>query len=185
MTSPKPAVEQAADLLLFAPIGFVTEVRKLLPSLAERGRAQVQMARMIGQFAVKQGQVEATKRVGQAAELVGELGLSPRRPAPAAPARPQPAPVPAAPAKAAKPARATKAAKAAKPATATQPATPRVADSVDAKLAIADYDSLAASQVVPRLAGLDDGQLEAVRRYETAHRGRKTILGKVAQLQGA
>ena len=54
-----------------------------------------------------------------------------------------------------------------------------------AKLAIADYDSLAASQVVPRLAGLDDGQLEAVRRYETAHRGRKTILGKVAQLQGA
>ena len=181
MTSPKPAAEQAADLLLFAPIGFVTEVRKLLPSLAERGRAQVQMARMIGQFAVKQGQVEATKRVGQAAELAGELGLSPRRPAPSATSAPRPtppvaAPAPAAPAKPARPTKATKA---------TQPAARPPVDSVDAKLAIADYDSLAASQVVPRLAGLDHRQLEAVRRYETAHRGRKTILGRIAQLQGA
>lgn len=181
MTSPKPAVEQAADLLLFAPIGFVTEVRKLLPSLAERGRAQVQMARMIGQFAVKQGQVEATKRVGQAAELAGELGLSPRRPVPSAtsPAPPTPPvadPTPAAPAEPAPPTKATRP---------TQPAARPPVDPVDAKLAIADYDSLAASQVVPRLAGLDHRQLEAVRRYETAHRGRKTILGKIAQLQGA
>jgi hypothetical protein len=51
-------------------------------------------------------------------------------------------------------------------------------------LAITDYDSLSASQVVTRLEGLTDDELEAVRAYEAAHRGRKTILNKVAQLQG-
>ena len=50
-------------------------------------------------------------------------------------------------------------------------------------LAIPGYDSLAASQVVQRLAGLSAPELEAVRRYELATRGRRTILSKVAQLQ--
>jgi hypothetical protein len=36
--------------------------------------------------------------------------------------------------------------------------------------------------VVERLDGLDRDSLEAIRRYETAHRGRNTILGKIAQL---
>jgi hypothetical protein len=52
-------------------------------------------------------------------------------------------------------------------------------------LAIPGYDSLSASQVLPRLAGLAPDELEAVRRYEVGHRGRKTILGRVAQLQSA
>jgi hypothetical protein len=38
---------------------------------------------------------------------------------------------------------------------------------------------------VNRLAGLTATELEAVRSYEAAHRGRKTILSKVAQLQSA
>jgi hypothetical protein len=50
-------------------------------------------------------------------------------------------------------------------------------------LAIPEYDSLSAPQVVQRLSGLRRDELEAVRRYELAHRGRKTILNKVAQLQ--
>ncbi len=52
-----------------------------------------------------------------------------------------------------------------------------------ATLAIPDYDSLAASQVVPRLDALDDAELEDVRCYEAGVRGRKTILAKIAQLQ--
>jgi hypothetical protein len=52
-----------------------------------------------------------------------------------------------------------------------------------ASLAIPDYDSLAASQVVPRLDALDVDELEAVRCYESGVRGRKTILAKIAQLQ--
>lgn len=51
------------------------------------------------------------------------------------------------------------------------------------ELAIPDYDSLSALQVVDRLPGLTAGELEAVRAYEAAHRGRKTILNKAAQLQ--
>lgn len=170
MTAPKSTAEQAADLLLYAPIGFAADVRSLLPTLAERGRAQVQMARMIGQFAVKQGQVELDKRVEHAVDLLGELGLGDlfrgrgagSASAPPAPAAPAPKAAPAAVAAPPKP---------------TGPAA--------ATLAIADYDSLAASQVVPRLAGLDADELEQVRRYEAAHRGRKTILGKIAQLQDA
>lgn len=53
----------------------------------------------------------------------------------------------------------------------------------DAGLAIPDYDSLSASQVVPRLDGLTDDELEDVRRHEEAGRGRRTILSKIAQLQ--
>jgi hypothetical protein len=38
---------------------------------------------------------------------------------------------------------------------------------------------------VNRLAGLSPVELEAVRLYEAANRGRKTILSKVAQLQSS
>jgi hypothetical protein len=54
---------------------------------------------------------------------------------------------------------------------------------VAATLAIPDYDSLSASQVVPRLESLSVGELDAVRAYESSHRGRKTILNKIDQLK--
>lgn len=77
------------------------------------------------------------------------------------------------------------------PRKATRPkATPRPAAAAKAaaapavgRLAIPDYDSLAASQVVARLAGLRPDELDAVALYESAHRGRKTVLGKIAQLK--
>ena len=52
-------------------------------------------------------------------------------------------------------------------------------------LAIPNYDALAASQVVPRLASLSAPDLDAVRRYEEANRGRRTILSGIAQIQGS
>ena len=45
------------------------------------------------------------------------------------------------------------------------------------------YDALAASQVVPRLESLSASDLEQVRSYELAGRGRRTILSRIAQLQ--
>jgi hypothetical protein len=51
-----------------------------------------------------------------------------------------------------------------------------------ASLAIPGYDSLSASQVVQRLEGLSSSELEEVRRYEAAHRQRRTILHRVEQL---
>jgi hypothetical protein len=53
---------------------------------------------------------------------------------------------------------------------------------VDPQLAIPGYDQLSASQVVERLDGLTPEELDAVRGYEMAHRGRSTILGKITQL---
>lgn len=58
-----------------------------------------------------------------------------------------------------------------------------VANTADADaLAIPGYDALSASQVVERLAGLSGDELAAVRDYETGHRRRRTILGKIEQL---
>jgi hypothetical protein len=57
---------------------------------------------------------------------------------------------------------------------------PRRAES--ASLAIPDYDELSASQVVERLEGLAPDDLAAVRAYEEAHRGRRTILFKIDRL---
>jgi hypothetical protein len=50
------------------------------------------------------------------------------------------------------------------------------------QLAIPGYDSLSASQVVQRLDGLSHGELDDVKRYEQAHRHRRTILNRVDQL---
>jgi hypothetical protein len=51
-----------------------------------------------------------------------------------------------------------------------------------AELPIPGYDALSASQVVERLIGLEGEELDAVRDYETTHRNRRTILGKIEQL---
>jgi hypothetical protein len=48
--------------------------------------------------------------------------------------------------------------------------------------AIADYDTLSASQVVRRLDGLGPDELQAVMRHELATRGRRTIVHRAEQL---
>ena len=56
--------------------------------------------------------------------------------------------------------------------------TPEVAD-----LPIPDYDELSASQVIERLEGLDrEFTRSDPRATRASHRGRNTILGKIAQL---
>jgi hypothetical protein len=53
---------------------------------------------------------------------------------------------------------------------------------IAADLAIAGYEDLAASHIVARLDGLDRHDLAAIRRFELAHRGRRTVIGKIDQL---
>jgi hypothetical protein len=67
------------------------------------------------------------------------------------------------------------------PVIATAP-TATVTAPAESELPIQDYDSLAASQVVPRLATLAPEDLRAVQAYESATRRRQTILHRVAQL---
>lgn len=49
-------------------------------------------------------------------------------------------------------------------------------------LAIPEYDSLAASQVIPRLEMLKPTDLRQILRYEESNRNRQTIVHKVGQL---
>lgn len=160
MTDQKRPLETAADLLVYAPLGFALEARRMLPTFAERGRNQIQMTKMVGRFAVSQGRSEAdrglAKLAGRAEGLLQEFGL---RPLPDEEPETPPEPV------------------------AATPSPPR-SGAEAADLPIPDYDSLAASQVIPRLDGLTPDELEAVARYEAGHRGRKTILGKVDRLRG-
>jgi hypothetical protein len=162
VTEDKTPLEHAVETALYAPIGFAFEAKRLLPEFIERGRQQVNMAKMVGQFAVNHGQATASKRLGkvqeQAEAILHEFGINVPEPV----AAPAPAP-PRAP----------------------EPVVAAANSGAGAEtLPIADYDSLAASQVIPRLEGLSDAEREAVRAYEEAHRGRKTILGKIDQLSG-
>jgi hypothetical protein len=168
-TPAEQALEHALEVFVYAPIGLLFEGANLLPDLVAKGRNQVNMARMIGQFAVTQGQGEASKVVDrlqdQAISVLSRIGGST---APEEPITPPAMQEPAAPV--------------VTPA-ATGPAAPAGASIDVGTLAIPDYDGLSASHVVNRLEGLSGAELEAVRAYEAANRGRKTILSKVAQLQ--
>jgi hypothetical protein len=52
-----------------------------------------------------------------------------------------------------------------------------------AELPVDDYESLAAGQVVARLSALDAEELAAVEAFEAAHRNRRTVLNRIAQLR--
>lgn len=189
---PGPPLEAALDLLVYLPVGLALAVGEEVPKLAAKGRArvggQVAVARMVGRLAVEQGRKEVLKRMGSPAQgrrRPGEPAARPAQPPrgrggderaeasreggwPADRSDPVPAGTVGTPSSSPHEA----------PAGAGNGAT-TIADS----LAIPGYDSLSASQVVQRLAGLSREELEAVGAYEASGRGRRTILARVAQLQ--
>jgi hypothetical protein len=165
VTERKSPIEQALDLFFYAPLGFVLNAQEVVPELIEKGHQQVVMARMFGKFAIES---EAPKQIAELQKQVHKVAeqftarVAPPKHSSNGPKAPA--------------------------AAATQTSAPAASSPAHgpgaAELAITDYDSLSASQVVPRLEGLSDAELAAVREYEAAHRGRKTILSKIAQLQG-
>jgi hypothetical protein len=163
----------ALDVVLYGPVGLAAAIGEKMPELAREGREvvskRVQLYRMVGQMAVRLGQARVSARFARPSPTeplalepgsTASINVDGEVDAAVAGTTPHPPAEPAAPPPPAEP----------------PPAVPA---------AIADYDSLAASQVVARLAGLSDGELESVRRYEEHHRGRRTILGKIQQLQTA
>ena len=50
-------------------------------------------------------------------------------------------------------------------------------------LALVDYDQLAASHIISKLAGLTDEEVTEIEHYELVHRGRRTVLGKIDQIR--
>ena len=184
MPADKSPIEQALELLVYAPLGLALTARDELPSLIDRGRQQVAsqttLARMMGQFAVKEAEKQLRQRLDRLAER-GPEAAAPRDPAGdgdgASAAGPSGGGSDATPATEGAPGRQPKAAS--DPGTANGQA--RRLEAPD--LAIPGYDSLSASQVVQRLSGLSGPELAEVRAYEDATRGRRTILTKIAQLE--
>ena len=149
-------LDAALDVMVFAPIGLLANCRQLVPTLAEKGRELVDQQVTVARFVGRfaLGQVRPTAETEAPAPIVEPVVMPPG----------------------------------------DQHIAVRVEDAggvensdvgtVDVdELAIPQYDSLAASQVVARLDGLTARELDAVRRYELAHRGRKTVLGKIDQLR--
>jgi hypothetical protein len=177
------AAQRILDFALYAPVGLVLSVVEAVPGLVRKGRArlapQVGLARTVGQFAVRQGY----------RQVVGLAAL--RGPFPIRPARP---PVKAygvyAPELTAldgdgngnRDAGADGRAANALPIELVEPIGEPLTAVTAAGLAIPSYDSLSATQVVQRLAGLSREEVAAVAAYEAATRRRKTVLSRAEQL---
>jgi hypothetical protein len=195
MTDRKDRIEHTLEVLVYAPIGVGLYLKDMGPTFVnmfvargraeiDRRQAQVQQrtttAKSIGQVAMAFGvpmvKQRVEKEVGTAREraqtLLGSIAGSDDTfgaPAarPQAGASPASAPAPKAPAT---------------PVTTSTPAAGDTNGSADPLLPIPGYNSLSASQVVERLAGLSADELEAVRAFEATHRKRRTILGKIDQI---
>lgn len=201
MADDQSNLERLKETFVYAPIGFALYARDTAPGFVKlfvaRGRgaldgqkaqldANVHQAKAMGEFALKHGGPAAAQKVGDGiagARAVAESALSAVRPAPPPPPPPDADHV----------ADLIDAAGAATE-TGSDTSVDREVDLVaeathekrpapsSAFLPIPEYDELSASQVVERLDGLGRGELTAIADYETATRGRRTILGKIEQL---
>lgn len=194
--APKSPAGSLVDLAFFAPLGLAMTLGDAIPELARKGRSrlapQLGTARMVGQLAVGEGRQRlAGMFPGGVPDLfkAGSFWGRSLSGFPLGPFGPPAARGTAAPGGAAQ---------GAEPATpgAERPIRPVVRRAPDVEtasghrsgagraqaLAIPSYDSLSASQVVQRLAGLSVDEVRAVRAYEASTRGRRTILTKADQL---
>lgn len=187
MAEERPVPDKLLDYLLYAPLGAAVVAAEELPRLAERGRERFEkrigLASSIGKFAVAgvvhrfkvppSGQMGDTAVETQTApeasppggEDTGTASLrtsQPRRPQLTRSTRP----------------RRTRSTAINQSTQAVQPASAAKGD----ELPIPAYGTLAASQVVERLASLTASELEAVRKHESATRRRRTVLHRIAQL---
>ncbi len=210
MTDNDSPLERAVELFVYAPIGLAMFAKDTVPTFMKmfvaRGQTEVTQRRKtagtqadqyktIGQMAVKFGGPEVKRQAEAAATTVrkkagetvagiaaatatssdptwiappsaGRNGTRGTKPTPKSTSKPTPKPAPAA----------------TTPNPSSAARTPAAATPAADDLAIPGYDTLSASQVIDRLTGLASSDLAAVAAYETAHRARTTILGKITQL---
>jgi len=202
MTEKPDRIERTLEVLLYAPVGLGAYILDNGPSLIDmfvtRGRSEIDRrhedvqrhvtsARSLGEVVLAFGPPIARQRVehhlGEARRRAEDLFASPTTEPTPTPAVAVVDPVPvveARPVAQSAPEPPLRFASAAAP--------PSVTGNGDrarsAELPIPGYDALSASQVVERLIGLTSDELDAVHAYETAHRQRRTILGKIEQLAG-
>jgi len=160
-------VRAAIDVLVYAPLGFGALLIEDSPRAVENARRELSNARFIGRFAVDQGVAQMRRKL-EATSVSDDDASDPVESADE--------PVPDS-----------------KGGDAGDVDDADVDDAEDAHdagvgqlraedLALPDYDTLPAIDIVAKLAGLSVEERAAVFRYETAHRHRRTILGKLSQL---
>jgi hypothetical protein len=151
-------LRRSFDACVVAPFGVVMSVAEEIPVLLAQGRKRLELqlgnALFVGRFVVNQKQRQIASRLD---DLLGH----------------DPAPDVAASNGASRSAPATPGPERAAP----DPAAAAIVGG-----ALADYDTLSASQVVRRLESLGPEELDAVRRYEASTRNRRTILNRAGQL---
>lgn len=184
MADERPLPETLLDCLLYAPLGAALVAAEELSRLAERGRERFEqrigVASSVGRFAV-QGAVSRLKAPRAASRRPVEVPPQPVSDAPAPIAGKTPWRVTKVPST--KPPIPARPARSGPAATSRSPEASRSsADGSGEELPIPAYGTLAASQVVERLASLTPGELESVRRHESATRRRRTVLHRIAQL---
>jgi hypothetical protein len=169
-----PLNERLLDLFVFVPAGIAVSVVEELPKLAARGRerlgVRVSSARAVGKVAVRTGGNQLRKR---SSGLLRRQGETPGGPPRGAGRTSSGGPV------------AGRGSSTVPPMTA--PVRPVAVSGNNhvppvSALSIPGFDTLSASQVVQRLDGLNRADLVSVRTYESATRGRRTILSRVDQL---
>jgi hypothetical protein len=174
----RPVHQVLLDCLVYAPLGAAIVAVEEVPRLAEVGRERVEkqlaVARLVGKFAVGEGR--------------RRFGASPPTPRRGAGGGPDPSPESPTPDGADLPlsspsgqAGSDGETSGAAVSGASEPSE-QPASELGRELPIPGYDTLAASQVVERLASLTPGELEVVRRHEAATRRRRTVLHRIAQL---
>ncbi len=199
------ALRRLLETAVYIPVGAVTLLQEQMPQLRDRGRNQIAMAKMVGQFAAQQGRVELEKRAkAQRDDLEGRLrglfgltadeandqatgdlhaatdragdpgGATPTSDAVAA-AVDESAGTKATPM--VPPAEVAKIASRAN----TKPARKRSAPG-RTQLAIDNYDSLAATNILSLIDGLRPDDLKAIAAYEASHRARRTVLHRIEAL---
>jgi hypothetical protein len=161
-----PQLSQLVDMFIYAPIGMLYEYPDVLPQLIKKGKSQVQIAKVMGEFALRKGQADPTAFAtegfasagGAIAKLITELSdmfIGAAASEPQGSQRPQNKPAEVESAPSAAPAQ---------------------------HLPIANYDSLTAREIVGLLGDITPAQRARVRAHETANRARKTVLSKLDQL---
>ena len=155
----KGPLRHTFDTCVLAPVGAAVSVVEELPSLLAEGRRRVELqlgnALFVGRFVVNQKQRQLTARLDGLLGNNAHYETAEPRDAAAETAPPAPGPERPAP----------------------DPAAAAIVDG-----ALADYDTLSASQVVRRLQSLGSEELRAVQRYEASTRNRRTILNRAGQL---
>jgi len=147
----------AVETMAFAMIGAVAELQRCLPRLVASQRSKWDQQVNLARFI---GQMA----VGQARQQIRQR-VTPS-PAPRTPETSSTSPVVEAD-------------------TGSTAADEATAYGTVSALPIEHYDELTAIQVMDRLAALDLVELEAVYAYESTHRRRRTVLGRIDQRRAA